>query len=165
MQIAQDARRGRLARWMAFICASACMCILYSHIYEIWRSDTSIYDPYAAIIGVEFVAGFCDAYREDAGHYPNSIEELLAHGGAGFERLRRCGVNDDSDCTVDVWGNRMRIVAYDARTGHGKVVSLGRDGVEGGDGGDRDIEARFPIGENAKWNARLYSSVPMPPNR
>ena len=80
------------------------------------------------------------------GHWPESLEEIAARDPTG--NIRGAGTN-----FLDVWKHRLIFEPYETNRGYGLVVSLGRDGVIGGSGLDRDLF--YPFAEDQGMNVEL----------
>jgi hypothetical protein len=79
----------------------------------------------------------CAQFSTYYGHSPASLADL-DHNRSNivFIAWGRSGTNDG-------WGRPIHYRPFDATTGHGSLVSYGRDGRPGGTGLDADIEAPF----------------------
>lgn len=76
----------------------------------------------------------------DNDFYPSSLEDLVKKPATGRE-LKRWPENGYLDAVpVDSWKNEYIYVAP-ATDGPFEIISLGRDGAEGGEGYDRDIRS------------------------
>jgi general secretion pathway protein G len=83
------------------------------------------------------VAAAAEQYRNDTGHWPALLDDLLDEGPAGL------GPYLHGRDVHDVWGRRL----FYGADPHGRgftVFSLGRDGRLGGRGVDSDIGNAVP---------------------
>ena len=80
------------------------------------------------------------------GDWPQSLEEIAARDPTG--NIRGVGTN-----LLDVWKHRLIFERYEMNRGYGRVVSLGRDGMMGGSGLDRDLF--YPFAEDQGRNVEL----------
>ena len=92
-----------------------------------------------AQVQIENIVSALQLYRLDVGHYPDAEDGLLAlveapadaKGWRGPYLRKKGGL-------VDPW-SRSYQYRVPGRTGDFEIFSFGRDGVEAGDGEDRDI--------------------------
>jgi len=93
----------------------------------------------AAAIQIERLGGILDLYRLDMGRYPETGEGLkaLVEPPVDADRWNGPYVKKASSL-IDPWGKPYE---YAAPGEHGEydLFTLGRDGVEGGDGEDADV--------------------------
>ena len=87
---------------------------------------------------IEMLMTALDSYRLDVGKYPTSQDGLEALVSGGGDNWDGPYLPKGKDVPKDPWGNDYE---YQNPGEHGEVdiVSLGADGVAGGDGEDADV--------------------------
>lgn len=79
-----------------------------------------------------------DSYAiENAGHYPASLEELSSSSGDAPAYFKASFVGENG-VPNDPWKRPYRYEAPNDQIGY-RIYSLGRDGLKGGEGEDRDV--------------------------
>lgn len=106
--------------------------------------------PYITYRSLLYICGEIDSHQAESGAWPTSLLMLKTFRGYGW---------DDPGVT-DQWGREYVLLTYDESRGYGAVLSYGRDGQLGGQGLDADLEVRFPVDDNAKWNEHVGSGLP-----
>jgi general secretion pathway protein G len=100
--------------------------------------ELSMSERAAAEAAVSLLHGVAQDYAvENLGHYPESLEALVAPDEYGRTYLNRETV------PLDPWGNPF---VYALENGRPRIVSYGADGVPGGEGDDADIDSAALIG-------------------
>lgn len=76
------------------------------------------------------------------GFYPESLEALIVNpGDSRIEDYPPGGYLDTNELPKDPWGNEYVYVSPGANSPDYDIESYGRDGLDGGDGFDADIES------------------------
>ncbi len=88
------------------------------------------------------IASSLELFFLDYGRYPNDSEGLraLIEAPAGATEWRGPYMKEET-ALIDPWG-RAYLYRADAASDAFEVISLGRDGAEGGDGEDADIRKK-----------------------
>ncbi|MBC8064451.1 MAG: type II secretion system protein GspG [Chlorobia bacterium] len=85
---------------------------------------------------ISSLRGMVQIYRQDIGHYPETLADLRTKPAIGATGWR--GPYMDTDIPSDPWGNE-----YDYQLSSDgekfSIISYGRDGAPGGEGDDADI--------------------------
>ena len=93
----------------------------------------------AAKVQIEELMAALDMYKLDMGNYPNSKQGLKALVEAPDDTKNWNGPYlRKSNVPVDPWQNEY-IYVFPGKHGKYDLSSLGADGVEGGEGEDRDV--------------------------
>ncbi len=99
----------------------------------------------ATKIQIKQLEGNLDRYRIDCNRYPTTDQGLQAliekpAGGAQCKNYDPNGYNDGKKkVPSDAFGNEFKYVCEDGQKY--QIISLGADGVEGGDGENKDISS------------------------
>jgi len=95
---------------------------------------------------ISLLEGALDQFRLDTGRYPTAAEGLNALvSDPGVEGWKEGGYLKGSKVPKDPW-RREYIYIYPGAHGEYDIVSLGKDGEEGGSGYDADIQS-WNLGE------------------
>lgn len=101
--------------------------------------DGSGANPFSNLAIMNYVAGGVVAYKSSFGEWPSFLWEVAAP-----PRDQPLLTDRPSDGVFrDAWGNPIIYLPYDPKSGYGKILSLGRDCRNGGEGHDADLEVRF----------------------
>jgi general secretion pathway protein G len=96
----------------------------------------------SAKIQIEMLAGALDHYRLDVGAYPSEEQGLQALVAPPSDAARWNGPYlQGSEVPLDPWGRPYRYRRGEAGRDF-RIVSLGADGAEGGDGENADIQSK-----------------------
>jgi|JI7StandDraft_1071085.scaffolds.fasta_scaffold325101_1 general secretion pathway protein G len=85
---------------------------------------------------MEMLATSLDAFRLDVGKYPDNLNELLNSDKKGWD-----GPYLPKDVPMDPWGNPY-VYRFPGQTHAYDMLSLGADGVDGGEEDNADVSYR-----------------------
>ncbi len=95
--------------------------------------------PQVARAQIELLATALDQYKLDVGNYPDSLNMLIETGQEEMSKWRGPYLNKRV-IPKDPWGNEY-IYKYPGENGEYDLSSYGKDGEEGGEGFNRDINS------------------------
>lgn len=84
---------------------------------------------------IRAIENACELYAAQHGYsYPDDLARLVERDAAGGSYLRPGSV------PLDPWGRPYLYAPTDRHCRHPRIWTLGRDGVAGGEGDDRDVD-------------------------
>ena len=95
--------------------------------------------PQAARAQIEMLAKALDTYKLDVGNYPDSLNMLIETGQEEMSRWRGPYLAKRV-IPKDPWGNEY-VYKYPGENSEFDLTSYGKDGEEGGEGLNRDINS------------------------